>query len=181
MRYLLLDWLTVCRGKQQSELRGRYWTFFLYGFSWACGLGYAAISWTTFIPLESGGWAYCMAIFGREPDTKWFKVWGIVGLLYGIACLTLSSFCMISLVRFVHRTEKRMDRFAVEGGAEPKRKQTIAATRQGLLYILAQQSLLLPIIFYTITVAILDRNLPMWVWSEFLCTKKVFCLHLPRC
>ncbi len=72
-----------------------------------------------------------------------------------------------------------MDRFAVEGGAEPKRKQTIAATRQGLLYILAQQSLLLPIIFYTIAVAILDRNLPMWVWSECLCTKNDFvCISL---
>ena len=67
IRYLLLDWLTVCRGKQISELRGRYWTFFFYGLSWAFGLGQVALSWTTVIPQESGGWAYCVAVYGREP------------------------------------------------------------------------------------------------------------------
>ncbi len=167
IHHFLLDWLTVCRGKQQSELRGKYWTFFLYGFSWAFGLGYAALSWTVFIPLETGGWAYCMAIFGREPETKWFKVWGIVGLLYGVASVSLSSCCMISLVRFVHRTEKRMDRFATKGDSDRKRKKTFAATRQGLLYIIAQQFLLVPIIFYCIIVATLGQNMPMWAWSEY--------------
>ncbi len=120
-----------------------------------------------------------MTAFGREPDTKWFKVWGIVGALYGTACLTSASFCTISLVRFVRRTEKRMDRFAVEGDSERKRKKTIAATRQGLLYITAQQLYLLPIIFYAIAVAILDLNLPMWAWSECLCTKNVFLCICP--
>lgn len=170
---LLADWLTVCRGKPESQLRTQYWKFFLYGFSWAFGLGYAALSWTILIPSDSGGWAYCMAIFGREPDTKWYKVWGIIGLLYGVACVTLSSCCMISLIRFVHQTEKRMDRFTVESDNLRRRKKTIAATRQGLLYIFAQQSLLAPMIAYLLVVAVLDRNFPMWAWSESVLCHKV--------
>ena len=120
-----------------------------------------------------------MAAFGREPDTKWIKVWGIVGALYSFVSMILSSFCTISLVRFIHRTEKRMDRFAVEGDSERKRKKTIAATRQGLLYITAQQLYLLPILFYCIAVAILDLNLPMWLWSECLCTKNILLCICP--
>lgn len=103
--------------------------------------------------------------FGSEPNTKWFKVWGITGLLYFVASMALTSFFMISLVRFVHHTEKRMGRFAVDGDSD-RQKKSIAATRQGLLYIMAQQFALLPIVFWIIFVILLDQNMPMWAWSE---------------
>mmetsp|Transcript_25203 Transcript_25203/g.41347 ORF Transcript_25203/g.41347 Transcript_25203/m.41347 type:complete len:280 (-) Transcript_25203:620-1459(-) len=138
----LTYWLSVCRGKSEAELRRGKWKALLFGFPWALGLTYSAAARSVIDPTDWPMVWTCYPMFG-DPGSLASTIAAIFLLVLIGIVLILVCVSMVALIRFVYSTERRMDRFSVNGG-ERSREQTIQVTQQGILYILAYIVVVVP-------------------------------------
>ena len=98
------DWLTICHGKPESELRTLKWRLFYFVNTWGVSLFYIVATRSIIDPSDVPTTWYCWSAFG-QPGSTAYTVTVISALVPMTASTVWVLFCMASLVkvRFTHK------------------------------------------------------------------------------
>lgn len=151
----LTYWLTICHGKPESELRTLKWRLFYFVNTWGVSLFYIVATRSIIDPSDVPTTWYCWSAFG-QPGSTAYTVTVISALVPMMASTVWVLFCMASLVKFVHETEKMMDRFNV--GGDVHRERTREVTKQALMYTVAWLIMIIPISVNLVALLILGGD-----------------------